>query len=140
MTISLILDLEPSFELKIQKGLRKKCEELTGINEDSKKLSISAKQNEKTIGGLISYLHGPILWLDSIYIEEEHQKKGIGRMMIESLSAHAKQSNIDEIQLNTYFPEAYDFFTRCGFETVAHLSNWKYGLTCYFMRKTLEKS
>ena len=48
-----------------------------------------------------------------------------------------EKTNLKEMQLNTYFQEAHAFFLTCDFQDVSSIPNWKYGLTCYFMRKML---
>lgn len=54
---------------------------------------------------------------------------------MEIASQFAAQKKDIEIQLNTYFNGANDLFLSCGFEGVAVIPNWKYGLDCYLLRR-----
>ena len=63
------------------------------------------------------------------------RKHGIGKKLMERASLWAIQNDATEIQLNTYFKDAHDFFLACGFEDVSVIPNWKYGLDCYLMRR-----
>ncbi len=89
------------------------------------------------MAGAICYIQGKILWCDSIYVEQACQNKGFGRQLIEKLIEISVRQNLPEVKLNTYFPKALAFFKKCGFQEVAVIPNWKYGLTCYLMRKII---
>jgi GNAT superfamily N-acetyltransferase len=81
--------------------------------------------------------HGNILWIDSIWVEPHFRKQNIGSRLLEQTFLYAIHNKAKEVQLNTYFQEAHFFFLKNDFEDVAMIPNWKYGLTCYFMRKAL---
>ena len=130
-------EIDLSFDDKISKGLQLECEKLNVQSVLFKRFNLYVKKNEVTIGGMIGYHHGVILWLDSIYVEPPYRKSGVGRLLIKRLVDYAKTSAISEVQLNTYFDEGYQFFKSCGFELLETIPNWKYGLTCYFMRKVI---
>jgi GNAT superfamily N-acetyltransferase len=89
------------------------------------------------IGGILFQLQSNILWIDGMFISEKFRRQGIGRKLIEEASKHAIQHNIKEMQTNTFFPDARDFFKACEFEEITNLPNWKYGSTCYFLKKSL---
>ncbi len=59
------------------------------------------------------------MWIDSHWIEPHFRKQGIGKMLIEKVLLLLAQHKLKEVQLNTYFKEAYDFFLNCDFEDVA---------------------
>lgn len=128
---------DSSFDEKISCALRRQCEDLTGIKTDFEQVNVYLKHNDINIAGAICYIHGEILWCDSIYVEETFQNKGFGRQLISKLFDIAITRNLREIQLNTYFPKAHMFFKKSGFEEVAVIPNWKYDLTCYLMRKII---
>lgn len=134
-SLSFITRSNPEWDKKIASDLRKECEALTGIKEDFQTHNFYVKKGEVFVGGITIEQHGDILWVDSIWIEPAFRKQSIGRTLIERIFPLATQHKTTEIQLNTYFKEAHDFFLACGFEDVVAIPNWKYGLTCYLMRK-----
>lgn len=89
------------------------------------------------IGGILFQVQGAILWVDGIFVNEKFRGNGIGRKLIEEVVKYANQNNIKEIQTNTYFEQARNFFKACQFDEITSLPNWKYGSTCYFMKKCL---
>lgn len=127
----------PEWDTKIAAGLRKECSALTGISEDFKPHRIYGMVEERFAGGIVLEQHGNILWIDAIWVEPSFRKQGIGKQLIEKAALWATQNDATEIQLNTYFKDAHDFFVSCGLEDVALIPNWKYGLDCYLMRRSI---
>ena len=125
------------FNAEIDKGLIINLKNLSGVVAGAKKHTIYAKENQKIIGGTIAYLHGTILWIDSIYVDNNRRQQGLGKQLMEQLIIYAKKCGALELQLNTYFLDAHHFFSVQGFDTLSSIPNWKYGLTCYFMRKII---
>lgn len=127
----------PEWDKKIRSGLLKEVETLTSVPADFKTHSIYLKNKDTFAGGISFEHHGDILWIDSLWIEPAFRKQGAGRRLLQEVQLFTTQKKAKEIQLNTFFPEAHAFFLRCGFEDVASIPNWKYGLTCYFMKKKI---
>ena len=125
----------PEWDKKIATGLRKECSLLIGISEDFKPHRIYGMVEDKFAGGILLEQHGNILWIDAIWVETSVRKHSIGKQLMEKAVLWAIHNNGTEIQLNTYFKDAHDFFLSCGFEDVAVITNWKYGLDCYLMRR-----
>lgn len=134
---SVITTSHPDWDKKIEAGLRKECESLTGIPVDSKTHSIYVKNGNIFTGGIHVEPHGSLLWIDSFWVEPAFRKQGIGKKLLQEAHLFAMQQKATEMQLNTYFSEAHAFFLTCGFEDVAIIPNWKYSLTCYLMKKML---
>jgi GNAT superfamily N-acetyltransferase len=127
----------PEWDEKIANGLRKKCSSLTDISADFKPHRIYGMVKDKFAGGVSFAQHGTILWIDALWVEPKYRKQKIGKQLMEKAALWALQNKATEIQLNTYFKDAHDFFLSCGYEDVAVIPNWKYGLECYLMRKSV---
>ncbi len=125
----------PEWDKKIEAGLLKECAALTSSSVTSKTHHIYVKHDDTFVGGIKFEQHAHILWVDSIWIEPPFRKQGVGRALLQEAHLFAIQNKVQEMQLNTYFQEAHTFFLTCGFEDVAVIPNWKWGLTCYLMRK-----
>jgi GNAT superfamily N-acetyltransferase len=89
------------------------------------------------IGGVICQRHHDILWIEALWVDAKFRRQGIGGQLIQQVINFARQHSLKCLQLNTYFEEARCFFRSCDFEEAASIPNWKYGSTCYFMKKTL---
>jgi len=135
--LSYITKNHPDWDEKIAAELRKECKILTGLREDSKTHNIYVKSAETFAGGMGMEQYGEILWIDSLWVEPLFRKQGIGKALLQRAFLFATQNNLKEVQLNTFFKEAHDFFLTCDFEDVAVIPHWKYGLDCYLMRKII---
>lgn len=127
----------PEWDQKIDACLRQECKRLTDVIDDFKAYTLYGKVGDYFAGGMSFSPYGEILWIDSIWVEPKFRKQGMGRRLLQEAQLLATKGKVKEVQLNTYFQEAHAFFLTCGFEDVASIPNWKYGLTCYLMRKML---
>lgn len=133
--ISFTTGANPEWDKKIASGLRKERATLTGRGEEFKTHNFYVSSGDNFAGGVRIEQHGDILWVDALRVEPRFRKQGLGKSLIQQAFLFATQNKLTEVQLNTYFETAHKFFLRCDFEDVAVISNWKYGLTCYLMRK-----
>jgi GNAT superfamily N-acetyltransferase len=127
----------PGWDEKIIDGLRKECKALIGIFEEFKPHALYAMVENKFAGGVVFEQHANILWIDAIWVEVNFRKQGVGKQLMEKANQFAIQNNLTEIQLNTYFKDSHDFFLFCEFKDTAIIPNWKYGLDCYLMQRTV---
>jgi GNAT superfamily N-acetyltransferase len=136
MSITFTSFCNPNWEDKINLELKTHLESFT--NQHIPKMQgIYCFYETQHIGGALFQNHGKALWLDSLFIAPSFRRQGIGKMLIDEISVYAKQHNLICIQLNTYFEEAKSFFVSCDFEEIASIPNWKYGLTCFLMKKNI---
>jgi len=127
----------PEWNKKITAGLLEECKNLMGVPKGFETHAVYAQHEGAFIGGVTFEPHGTILWVDSIWIAPKFRKQGIGKQLIEKATLFAVQTHMKEVQLNTYFEKAHAFFLTCGFADIATIPQWKWGLTCYFMRKSI---
>lgn len=127
----------PEWNKKIDAGLVNTLNTLTSQKETFKPHRIYAQSNNIFVGGLTLEQHGDILWIDALWVDETDRNKGIGQQLIQQALLYASQHSAKELQLNTFFSESHTFFLSQGFEDVVIIPNWKYGLTCYLMRKQI---
>lgn len=136
MSITFTSFRNPAWEDKIDLELNTQLESKTGLHK-AQSQGIYSFYETQHIGGAIFQKQGNIIWLEGFYIDTAFRRKGIGRKLIQEVIEYGQQHQVQTLQLNTYFEEARDFFKSCNFEEITSIPNWKYGLTCYFMKKKL---
>ena len=129
-------DQDNAFDEIISNALEAKCCNLTQL-QSFKSSSIYIISDGKKVAGAIYYIYGETIWLDAIYVEDDFQKMGFGRKIIEKLIKISAVNGASQIQLNTYFKDSVLFFKKCGFDQIAIIPNWKYNLDCYLLRLVL---
>lgn len=136
MSITFTTHINSEWKNKIKSELNMQLETHTGLHNVQSQ-NIFAFHEIQLIGGVVFQKHGDILWIDALWVEIKFRRQCIGSKLIQQVIAFAKQHRIQSVQLNTYFAEARDFFASCEFDDVASIPEWKYGLTCYLMKKIL---
>lgn len=135
MDFELTTSWNPALNEKIEGQIKGFLEQKTGIYHVFKPGAIYVYQDSALIGGAIFEIQGRSLWVDSLWINIQFQRQGIATRLIKQLSEFAQEQECEFLQLNTYFGQT--FFQKVGFEVMAMIPKWKYGLNCYFMRKAL---
>lgn len=93
----------------------------------------SAKEEDKVIGGLTVYIleqyysEKPLAYIYDLAVATKHQRKGIGKKLIEQLVACCRENNVEEIfvQADKADDYALDFYRSTGIsgeEQVVHFS------------------
>jgi GNAT superfamily N-acetyltransferase len=124
----------PALAEKINQPMSGYLNELTGRSHHFESGAITVDSHGTFAGGILFEQQGDVLWIDRFWVEQAFRKKGIGTKLVQSAQLVAKEKDCNRIQLNTYFPEALAFFQKQGFEVVAMIPQWKYGLDCHYMR------
>ncbi|MBM3632916.1 MAG: GNAT family N-acetyltransferase [Alphaproteobacteria bacterium] len=90
------------------------------------------------VGGITYIKTAPKnIWIEGLYVDANFRRQKIGTQLVDKVINSGKECIASHLQLNTFFPEARDFFKACKFDEVATIPNWKYGLTGYFMTKNI---
>lgn len=137
MSLSYTTFQNPAWKDKVDLELKSKLESLTNIPYINQPQGMYAHHEAQLVGGIVFQKSSDVIWIDALWVDNNFKRQGIGRALIDQLFGVSKSEGVQSLQLNTFFPEAKSFFKACGFETVSSIPNWKYGLTCYFMRKFL---
>lgn len=127
----------PQWKDKIHLQLRAKLEFETNNIYINQLEGIYAHHGIQLVGGITFQKYNDIIFIDGVWVDEKFKRQGIGKLLIEQIVDIAKKTRIKDLQLNTYFSEAKSFFMANGFEVINCIPHWKYGLTCYFMRKCI---
>lgn len=75
-------------------------------------------------------------WLAGLYVKAEFRKRGIGRLLIESITGLAGQMGINELFL--YTPNAENYYQRLGWSTICH--EQYQGTDVSIMKKSIERN
>ena len=88
-----------------------------GIACNYKKFSLILKNtdNRALLGILTAYTAFAEIYLDNIWVDENHRKQGLGRKLIEKLESLFTGKGYNNINLVTSQFQATEFYTKCGF-------------------------
>ena len=78
-----------------------------------------------------------IMYVDSLFVEENHRNKGLGSMLLQKVEKEAKTIGATLSNLNSFAFQARDFYIKHGYEVFGHFSDHPKGHTVYFLKKIL---
>src|SRR3990167_7589453 len=114
-----------------------KYESENGIDVNYKRFSLVMTDDDgEVVGVLNAYTAFAEVYIDDMWIDSSHRRKGLGRNLINELEELFKGKGFNNINLCTSTFNAPDFYKKCGFElehTRKNLKNPK--LTKYFFVK-----
>ena len=94
--------------------------------------------NGHLIGGLDACITTfKILYVSTLFVDEEYRHNGYGRQMIEEMEKRAKKMGVNTIRLDTFDWQGKEFYLALGYEVVGHYDNKEDGYSEYFFLKRI---
>ncbi len=94
--------------------------------------------NNHLIGGLDACVTTfKILYVSTLFVDEEYRRQGYGRQMIEEMEKRAKSLGVNTIRLDTFDWQGKEFYQALGYQVVGHYENKEDGYAEYFFLKRI---
>lgn len=101
-------------------------------------ISIGIEYEGKIIAGLDACMTAfKILYVSTIFVQEDFRHKGLGRAMMSQMECEAKKLGANMIRLDTFGYQGADFYKSLGYEVVGHYTNDIDNFEEYFFIKYL---
>lgn len=78
-----------------------------------------------------------ILYVSTLFVEEEHRGKGIGKALLKETEKQAKKLGANMIRLDTFDWQGREFYLALGYEQVGNYTNETDGFSEYFFLKKI---
>ena len=102
-------------------------------------IQIGIKENDKLIAGLDACMTAfKILYVSTVFVEEEYRRKGYGRKLMQEMENRAKKMGANMIRLDTFNWQGKDFYEAIGYEMVGSYENKLEGYSEHFFLKRLD--
>jgi GNAT superfamily N-acetyltransferase len=99
-------------------------------------IQIGAFDKGKLIGGVDACITSfRILYVSTVFVDEEYRQKGVGRSLMNQLEHRAKELGADMIRLDTFDWQGRDFYKSIGYIEVGRYETE--GFSEYFYLKKL---
>ncbi len=93
---------------------------------------------EKLVSGLISYIDwGRWLYIDTIWVNTDYRKKGIGQYLIKFAEQKAKNKGVKRARPFKFDFQALAFYEKLGYTIYGKLEDFPEGHTVYYLKKNL---
>ena len=78
-----------------------------------------------------------ILYVSTVFVEEEYRRKGYGRLLMNAMEARARELGVNTIRLDTFDFQGKDFYEAMDYTLAGSYENAEDGYSEYFFVKRL---
>ena len=101
-------------------------------------ISIGIEENGKIIAGLDAQMTAfKILYVSTMFVEEEYRRKGYGKLLIAEMERRAKKLGANTIRLDTFNWQGKEFYEALGYKSVGFYENLEDDYSEYFFLKRI---
>ena len=101
-------------------------------------IQIGVEDDGKLIAGLDACITAfKILYVSTVFVDEEYRRKGIGALMIHEMEKRALAMGANTIRLDTFNWQGKEFYEALDYQCVGQYDNIEDGYSEYFFLKRL---
>lgn len=101
-------------------------------------IQIGIEKEGKIIAGLDACMTAfKILYVSTVFVNEEYRRAGYGRELIKEMEKRAKELGANTIRLDTFSWQGKEFYISLGYEVVGSYENIEEGYEEYFFIKRI---
>ena len=101
-------------------------------------IRIGVEADGKLIAGLDACVTAfKILYVSTVFVDEEYRRKGIGTQLIYEMEKRAAAMGVNIIRLDTFNWQGKEFYEALGYERVGHYENAEDNYSEYFFVKRI---
>ena len=101
-------------------------------------IQIGVEDNGRLIAGLDACITAfKILYVSTVFVDEEYRRKGIGALMIREMEKRALAMGANTIRLDTFNWQGKEFYEALDYQCVGQYDNTEDGYSEYFFLKRL---
>jgi len=93
--------------------------------------------DQEIVGGVIGATYWNWLYIDLMWIKEEHRRSGYGHRLLTLAENEARKRGAKHAYLDTFSFQAPDFYKKHGYQVFGELHDFPAGYQRYFMKKQL---
>ena len=101
-------------------------------------IQLGVEEDGKLIAGLDACITAfKILYVSTVFVDEEYRRKGIGAKLIREMEKRAVALGVNTIRLDTFNWQGKEFYEAMGYECAGHYDNPEDGYSEYFFLKRI---
>ena len=101
-------------------------------------IQIGVEDDGKLIAGLDACITAfKILYVSTVFVDEEYRRKGIGARMIREMEKRALAMGVNTVRLDTFNWQGKEFYETLNYQCVGQYDNTEDGYSEYFFLKRL---
>ena len=101
-------------------------------------IQIGIEDGGRLIAGLDACITAfKILYVSTVFVDEEYRRKGIGTRMIREMEKRAIAMGVNTVRLDTFNWQGKEFYEALGYQCAGHYDNAEDGYSEYFFFKRI---
>lgn len=101
-------------------------------------IQIGIEEDRKIVAGLDACITAfKILYVSTVYVDEDYRGKGYGKYLIKEMEKRAKEMGVNTIRLDTFSWQGKEFYEALNYEIVGCYENELEGYAEYFFLKRI---
>ncbi len=101
-------------------------------------IQIGIKEDGRLVAGLDACITSfKILYVSTVFVDEEYRRKGYGKSLIEEMEKRARQMGVNTIRLDTFSWQGKEFYEALNYKIVGSYENDIDGYAEYFFLKRI---
>ncbi|MES2474737.1 MAG: GNAT family N-acetyltransferase [Verrucomicrobiota bacterium] len=109
--------------------------ETRAVSEDYRDLVVFSRSDGVIVGGLIGYTHWSWLFIQQLWVAEDHRQRGIGSRLMAVAENEALARGCIHAHCDTFDFQALPFYQKLGYRSFGRLADYPVGHTRYFLSK-----
>ena len=99
---------------------------------------LGMQKDGELIAGVNAYVTCfKILYIETLFVQEEYRRTGLGKQLITELEKRAKEMGVNLIRVDTFDWQGKDFYLRMGYELAGQYACDEDGYSEYFFIKRI---
>ncbi len=99
-------------------------------------ISLGYYDEDSLVGGVCGEITTfNILYISTLFVEEEYRRRGMGRTLMAEIEKMAKERRVNLIRLDTFDWQGKEFYMSIGYELAGSYENKKDNYSEYFFYK-----
>ena len=101
-------------------------------------IQIGIEEDGRLVAGLDACVTAfKILYVSTVFVDEEYRRKGYGKSLIEEMEKRASEMGVNTIRLDTFSWQGKEFYESLNYEVVGNYENNIDGYMEYFFMKRI---
>ena len=101
-------------------------------------IQIGIEEDGRLVAGLDACVTAfKILYVSTVFVEENCRRKGYGKRLMEEMEQRAKAMGVNTVRLDTFSWQGKEFYEALGYKIVGHYENADDGYAEYFFLKRI---